>query len=132
MGGYGVPIVFGGVWAISTAVMGGVAAWKRFRGGGRDGGSVGGHIIGGHNGGDGGGGCGGGGSSCRGHLLEGPSGDGGDGDGGDDDYGVAILNGIRGGGGGGNSGGATAVLELAAANEVLLKQDRVLFYQTRM
>ncbi|KAF1936196.1 hypothetical protein EJ02DRAFT_438697 [Clathrospora elynae] len=51
MGGYGVPIVFGGVWAISTAVVGGIAAWKRWRGGGGGGGS------GGHNGdgGDGGG-----------------------------------------------------------------------------
>jgi hypothetical protein len=36
MGGYGVPIVFGGIWAISTAVMGGIAAWKRSRGGGDD------------------------------------------------------------------------------------------------
>ncbi|KAF1828095.1 hypothetical protein BDW02DRAFT_652255 [Decorospora gaudefroyi] len=35
MGGYGVPIVFGGIWAISTGVMCGIAAW--FGGGGSGG-----------------------------------------------------------------------------------------------
>jgi hypothetical protein len=98
MGGYGVPIVFGGVWAISTAVVGGIAAWKRWRAGGR-----------------------GGGGSGRGHLLERPNGDGGDGGGSDDgEYTVAVQNGKR-GGGSGNSGRAVAVHELTAANEVLLK-----------
>jgi len=29
MAGYGVPIVFGGVWAISSAIGWGIAAWKR-------------------------------------------------------------------------------------------------------
>ncbi|KAF1935245.1 hypothetical protein EJ02DRAFT_460555 [Clathrospora elynae] len=34
MAGYGVPIVFGGVWVISSAVLAGFAAWKRGRTGG--------------------------------------------------------------------------------------------------
>ncbi|KAF2024472.1 hypothetical protein EK21DRAFT_94053 [Setomelanomma holmii] len=32
MAGYGVPIVFGSVWGISSAVCWGIAAWKRWRG----------------------------------------------------------------------------------------------------
>jgi len=31
MAGYGVPIVFGGVWAISSAIGWGIAAWKRYK-----------------------------------------------------------------------------------------------------
>jgi hypothetical protein len=77
MGGYGVPIVFGGVWAISTAVVGGIAAWKRCRGGGGGGGSGGRALIGGRND------------------------DGGDGGGSDrNDDGVAVKNGNPSGGGG--------------------------------
>jgi hypothetical protein len=38
MGGYGVPIVFGGVWAGGTVLMGGIAALKRWFGSSRDGG----------------------------------------------------------------------------------------------
>ncbi|CBX91006.1 hypothetical protein IAQ61_002472 [Plenodomus lingam] len=37
MGGYGIFPVFGGVWGISTMVMGGIALWKRWRGSGDDG-----------------------------------------------------------------------------------------------
>ncbi|KAF1934734.1 hypothetical protein EJ02DRAFT_507365 [Clathrospora elynae] len=93
MGGYGVPIVFGGVWAISTAVVGGIAAWKRWRGGGGGGGS------GGHNG------------------------DGGDGGGSDrDDDGVAVKNGNP-SGGGGDCGETVAVYKHAAVKTVLIKQD---------
>ncbi|KZM28362.1 uncharacterized protein EKO05_0005186 [Ascochyta rabiei] len=33
MGGYGAIIVFGGVWAVPTAVLGMVAIWKRWKGG---------------------------------------------------------------------------------------------------
>ncbi|KAI8937285.1 hypothetical protein NX059_006493 [Plenodomus lindquistii] len=32
MGGGGLPVVLGGVWGISTAVMGGIALWKRWSG----------------------------------------------------------------------------------------------------
>jgi hypothetical protein len=28
MAGYGVPIVFGGVWGVSSGVLWGIAAWK--------------------------------------------------------------------------------------------------------
>ncbi|KAF1842156.1 uncharacterized protein K460DRAFT_293919 [Cucurbitaria berberidis CBS 394.84] len=28
MGGYGVPIVFGGIWVLSSTILGGIAAWK--------------------------------------------------------------------------------------------------------
>jgi hypothetical protein len=31
MAGYGVPIVFGSVWGISSAVLWGAAAWKKWR-----------------------------------------------------------------------------------------------------
>ena len=31
MSGYGAPIVFGGVWGISSAVCWGIAAWKKWR-----------------------------------------------------------------------------------------------------
>jgi hypothetical protein len=31
MSGYGAPVVFGGVWGISSAVCWGVAAWRRWR-----------------------------------------------------------------------------------------------------
>jgi hypothetical protein len=102
MGRYGVPIVFSGVWAISTAVIGGIAAWKRLRGGG-----------------DGHGGR---------PLTECPDGDDGDGDGnnGDDD-GVAIEK-IGPSGGDGDSGGAAIV----PRHKILLKPDRVLFHGARM
>ncbi|KAI1508064.1 hypothetical protein PtrEW4_011409 [Pyrenophora tritici-repentis] len=99
MGGYGVPIVFGGVWAISTAVVGGIAAWKRWRGGGSGGGSGGRLLIGGHNG------------------------DGGDGGGSDsDDDSIPVKNGNP-GGGGGDCGETAAVYMHAAAKKELIKQD---------
>jgi hypothetical protein len=31
MSGYGVPIVFGGVWGISSVVCWGLAGWKKWR-----------------------------------------------------------------------------------------------------
>jgi hypothetical protein len=34
MAGYGVPIVYGSVWGISSAVCWGFAAWKNWRKGG--------------------------------------------------------------------------------------------------
>jgi hypothetical protein len=42
MGGYGAPLVFGGVWTSSTALLAGIAAFKRIYeslgdGDGRDG-----------------------------------------------------------------------------------------------
>ncbi|EDU46048.1 Ifi-6-16 multi-domain protein [Pyrenophora tritici-repentis] len=99
MGGYGVPIVFGGVWAISTAVMGGIAAWKRWRGGGSGGGSGGRLLIGGHNG------------------------DGGDGGGSDsDDDSIPVKNGNP-SGGGGDCGETAAVYKHAAVKKELIKQD---------
>ncbi|EDU44776.1 predicted protein [Pyrenophora tritici-repentis Pt-1C-BFP] len=99
MGGYGVPIVFGGVWAISTAVMGGIAAWKRWRGGGSGGGSGGRLLIGGHNGGGGGGG----GSDS-------------------DDDSIPVKNGNP-SGGGGDCGETAAVYKHAAVKKELIKQD---------
>jgi hypothetical protein len=87
--------VFGGVWAVSTLVIGGVAAWDRRQSGGSDSGD--------HNG-----------------------------DGNDEDDPVEVVGGNRSGGDSGNSGRAFAIYEPATANEVLLKQDRVLFNQTRM
>jgi hypothetical protein len=99
MGGYGVPIVFGGVWAISTAVVGGIADWKRWRGGRGGGGSGGRVLIGGHND------------------------DGGDGGGSDrNDDGVAIKNGDP-GGGGADCGKTVAVYKHAAVKAVLIKQN---------
>ncbi|KAE8847569.1 hypothetical protein PTNB85_01412 [Pyrenophora teres f. teres] len=99
IGGYSVPIVFGGVWAISTAVMGGIAAWKRWRGGGSGGGSGGRLLIGGHNG------------------------DGGDGGGSDsDDDSIPVRNGNP-SGGGGDCGETAAVDKHAAVKKELIKQD---------
>jgi hypothetical protein len=104
MGGYGVPIVFGGVWAISTAVVGGIAAWKRWRGGGSGGDS--------------------GGSSCGRLPIEGPNDDGGDGGGSDrDDGGIAVKDGNPSGGRGGDFGETVAVDKYAAVETVLIKQD---------
>ncbi|KAA8617301.1 Ifi-6-16 multi-domain protein [Pyrenophora tritici-repentis] len=108
MGGYGVPIVFGGVWAISTAVMGGIAAWKRWRGGGSGGGSGGRLLIGGHNGGGGGGG----GSDS-------------------DDDSIPVKNGNP-SGGGGDCGETAAVYKHAAVKKELIKQDRGGFHETSM
>jgi hypothetical protein len=36
MAGYGVPIVFGGVWGISSVVCWGLAAWRNWRKGGAE------------------------------------------------------------------------------------------------
>ena len=127
MGGYGVPIVFGGVWGISTAVVGGIAAWKRWTGGGGGGDSV--RYgndnddddpdgIAATNGNVGGGGSGGGTS-----LIE-------DRDNSDDDNDCfTIKNGKRGGGErGGDIGAAVAVPQLAAVEGEPLRQGRVWFH----
>jgi hypothetical protein len=34
MAGYGVPIVLGGVWGVSSAILWAIAAWKKYKAGG--------------------------------------------------------------------------------------------------
>jgi hypothetical protein len=33
MAGYGAPIVFGGLWGVSSAILWGIVAWKKYRAG---------------------------------------------------------------------------------------------------